>query len=81
MNDFSKLKVGDTVHYYLVSNKKISKTYAIAVEIVEPNTLSNGVKPVFRNLPNRENGPKVIIIRPPLAPDGSKGFNRSLKEQ
>lgn len=80
-----RLKIGDPVDFYLVDNKKSEKQYAI--DIVKLEDLSHSASEdrplMFKNLAlakDKETGPKVIVIRQPRAPDGTKGFNTRTEE-
>ena len=77
-----RLKIGDPVDFYLVDNKKSDKQYAIDIVKLEdlPNCTSED-RPLFKNLAKeKENGPKVMVIRQPRAPDCTRGFNDRTEE-
>lgn len=81
-----RLKVGDLVDFYLVDNKKSDKCYAIDITKLEDHSNSaSEERPLFKNLQmakdKLETGPKVIVIRQPKAPDGSKGFNTRSEDE
>lgn len=81
-----KIKFGDKVDFLLVKNKKTEKFYAIDINRLDENQFtSNGGstatdRQFIRNfIINKEtNGPKVIAIRQPKAPDGTKGFTNMI---
>lgn len=77
-NDNMKIKCGDKVDFYLVKNKKFDKIYAIDINKAEEmngSTLTMTDRTLFKSFNKLSgNGPKVIIIRQPKAPDGTKGF-------
>ncbi|OTF81495.1 hypothetical protein BLA29_009672, partial [Euroglyphus maynei] len=78
-----KIKFGDKVDFLLVKNKKTDKFYAIDINRLDDHQLTSigstttTDRQFIRNFfMNKEmNGPKVIAIRQPKAPDGTKGFN------
>ena len=87
VNGSPRLKVGDLVEFYLVDNKKSDKCYAIdlvKLEDLSSNSMGDE-RPLFKNLQmakdKLETGPKVIVIRQPKAPDGTKGFNTRAEEE
>lgn len=76
----TKLKVGDTVDFYVVKNRKTDKTYAIDINKLNSSnkSLSSDLTIYKTSSVKIENGPKVIVIRQPKAPDGTKGFQDRL---
>lgn len=81
-----RLKIGDLVDFYLVDNRKSDKSYAIdIVKLADAefcqSASPNDDRPIFKNLvKDKESGPKVVVIRQPRAPDGTKGFNTRSEE-
>lgn len=77
----TKLKVGDIVDFYLVKNRKTGKTYAIDINKLSSSTKSiSSEMSTFKSNIKIENGPKIIVIRQPKAPDGSKGFKLECRQ-
>ena len=82
--------MGDLVDFYLVDNKKTDKPYEIDIVKLEDGSSQqiqmndyNADRPsMFKMNPkDKETGPKVIVIRQPKAPDGTKGFNDTRQEE
>lgn len=76
------IKNGDRVDFYLIKNEKTDKYYAIDICKLDSTNSSfpagsctdRTLLKSFLMKTCNENGPKVIVIRQPRAPDGSKGF-------
>ena len=73
-----QIKSGDRVDFYLIKNKKTEKFYAIDIDKLEesanPNSTDRKMLSFIKHN-HEQNGPKVIAIRQPKAPDGTKGFS------
>jgi len=86
-----RLKSHDEVLFYLIKNPKSDRSYAVSIEKSQESPTTNGfslnngsaaglngTESLFKNLKLTQDisGPRVIVIRQPRAPDGTRGFKK-----
>ncbi|ELU07507.1 hypothetical protein CAPTEDRAFT_158253 [Capitella teleta] len=75
VHDGAEIAPGDEVEFVVVQNQRNQKYSAVSLRKISatqrPERLISRLKSV-----GDESGPRVQVIRPPLGPDGTKGFSR-----
>nr|CAD7399848.1 unnamed protein product [Timema poppensis] len=84
VKDSSGLQQGDQVEFVLVTNQRTGKSSACNVTKVSDAPRQERPERLIsrlRTISVDESGPKLILIRQPRGPDGTKGFTDDVRQQ
>ncbi|XP_018569827.1 cold shock domain-containing protein E1 [Anoplophora glabripennis] len=82
VKDNVSLQVGDTVEFVLVTNHRSGKSSACnVVKVSDVQARPERLISRLRTISVDDTGPKLILVRQPKGPDGSKGFSPEARTQ
>nr|CAD7424847.1 unnamed protein product [Timema monikensis] len=84
VKDSSGLQQGDQVEFVLVTNQRTGKSSACNVTKVSDAPRQERPERLIsrlRTISVDESGPKLILVRQPRGPDGTKGFTDDVRQQ
>ncbi|KAJ8922361.1 hypothetical protein NQ315_004304 [Exocentrus adspersus] len=82
VKDNVSLQVGDTVEFVLVTNHRSGKSSACnVVKVSDVQARPERLISRLRTISVDDTGPKLILVRQPKGPDGSKGFSPDARTQ
>nr|XP_022919835.1 cold shock domain-containing protein E1 [Onthophagus taurus] len=81
VRDKIELNVGDQVEFVLVTNQRSGKSSACNVVKVNDVIQARPERLIsrLRTISLDDAGPRVIVVRPPKGPDGTKGFSLEMR--
>ncbi|XP_050309482.1 cold shock domain-containing protein E1 isoform X2 [Anthonomus grandis grandis] len=76
VKDNVQLNVGDTVEFVLVTNHRSGKSSACnVIKVSDVQARPERLMSRLRTISLDDTGPKLLVVRQPKGPDGTKGFN------